>query len=317
MKFETFRSEYVEAARKIALENLNEEREYVKSIPEDSVVWDLSYFAENELGIAAIDEGKLVGFLCWFFPWEGAFDTQSDMGTFSPLHANGAAKENRYRIYQDMYEEASKRLAGINVKILGICLYAHDEVAKSALFEYGFGMRCKDCITRIGEADISSLRNRDVKFYELCVEEFPRIRELRFNLNEHLKEAPCFMQSDEEDYHHWIEKVEKGDRRTFVAERNGEIVAYMDVGDEGENFVTVHPKMRSLQGAYCKPELRGMGISDDLLMFAKATLKKEGYEYLGVDFESYNSTANRFWLKHFEEYTNSVIRRVELWCKKY
>lgn len=46
-------------------------------------------------------------------------------------------------------------------------------------------------------------------------------------------------------------------------------------------------------------------------------LKLEGFEYIGVDFESYNPTANRIWAKHFNEYTNSVTRKIELWCKDY
>lgn len=45
--------------------------------------------------------------------------------------------------------------------------------------------------------------------------------------------------------------------------------------------------------------------------------KSEGFMYLGVDFESYNPTANRFWAKYFMEYINSVTRRIELWCKEY
>ena len=74
-------------------------------------------------------------------------------------------------------------------------------------------------------------------------------------------------------------------------------------------------KKGNLKGAYCKPEFRGMKIIDDLLLYVLATLKSERFEYLGVDFESYNPTANRFWGKHFAEYTNSVTRKIELWSK--
>ena len=40
-------------------------------------------------------------------------------------------------------------------------------------------------------------------------------------------------------------------------------------------------------------------------------LKKEGFCRLGVDYESFNSTANRFWPKYFEPYTKSVVRRID------
>lgn len=317
MEFVTFGKEHLEDAKKIAWENYLEERAFVPALPENVVLWDLNYFAENGLGVAALEQGKLIGYLCYFAPWAGAFDTEDSLGTFSPLHANGAVKENRYRIYQDMYEEVSKRLAREKVKGLGISLYAHDEVSKAALFEYGFGMRCKDSIREIGEPDMAQIRNKDLTFEELPVKEFPTIRELRRELNEHLKEAPCFMQADANDFECWITKVEKGDRRTFVAKKDGETIAYLDVAEDAETFITFHPKMRNLQGAYCKPEYRGMKIIDDLLVYVLATLKSEGFEYLGVDYESYNPTANRFWAKHFMEYTNSVTRRIELWCKEY
>jgi len=312
-----FKKEHIEAAKQIALENYDEERIQVPELPEKAEPWDIGYFTEKGYGIAALDEGKLVGYLCFLDPWSGAFDTEDALGTFSPLHANGAVKENRYRIYQDMYEHAAIYLAKKNIKGLGICLYAHDEVSKKALFEYGFGMRCKDYIRRLGNTDLSRIQNKDLKFEELKVEEFPLIRDLRFALHEHLKESPCFMQADEDDYLRWISKVEKGDRRTFVAKRNEEVVAYIDVAEEGENFVTVNPKMRNIQGAYCKPEYRGMKIYDDLLLYVSCILKEEGFEYLGVDCESYNPTAVRYWGKHFSEYTNSVTRRIELWCKEY
>ena len=75
--------------------------------------------------------------------------------------------------------------------------------------------------------------------------------------------------------------------------------------------------MKNLQGAYCKPEYRGLKIIDDLLVYVSILLKSEGIEYIGVDYESYNPAANRFWTKHFMEYTNSLTRKIELWSKDY
>lgn len=317
MDFVTFEKKHMEEAMKIAWDNYLEEREFVPELPKDASLQSLDYFAENGLGVAALENGKMLGYMCVYEPWSGAFDTQDSLGTFSPLHGNGAVKENRYRIYQNLYAEIGKRLAGKDVKGLGVCLYAHDEVSKKALFEYGFGMRCKDAIREIGKPDLCEIKNPDVTFEELDVADFSIIRGLRHDLHEHLKEAPCFMQADEKDFERWISKVETGDRRTFLARVDGKPAAYFDISDEAENFVTEHPKMSNICGAYCKPEHRGRGINDDLLIYVLAILKAEGYDYLGVDYESYNPTANRYWAKHFKEYTNSVTRKIELWCKHY
>jgi hypothetical protein len=40
-------------------------------------------------------------------------------------------------------------------------------------------------------------------------------------------------------------------------------------------------------------------------------LRSRGYTLLGVDFESINPAAYRFWLKHFEAYTSVVARRID------
>lgn len=142
---------------------------------------------------------------------------------------------------------------------------------------------------------------------------FPLLTGYRDMLKDHLKESPCFMQVSKEDHAKFISRVLKGDRRTFVAKKDGEIAAYIDIADSGETFVTYHPKVVNIQGAYCNPKYRGQGIYSDLLAYVNSKMAKEGYIYLGVDHESHNPTANRFWPKYFTEYTNSVTRKVENW----
>ena len=69
--------------------------------------------------------------------------------------------------------------------------------------------------------------------------------------------------------------------------------------------------MMNICGAFCLSEYRGSGIFNNLLSYLVTTLKGEGYTRIGVDFESFNPTARGFWLKHFTEYTNSVVRRID------
>lgn len=83
MEFVTFGKEHVEEAKKIGWENYHEERVFVPALPKDVKIWDLDYFAQNGLGVAALDQGKLAGFLCYFSPWSNAFDTKDSSGTFS------------------------------------------------------------------------------------------------------------------------------------------------------------------------------------------------------------------------------------------
>ena len=63
--------------------------------------------------------------------------------------------------------------------------------------------------------------------------------------------------------------------------------------------------------AYCLKEHRGKGVIQNLLNYAVNILKKEGYAYLGVDYESLNPTAYAFWQKYFSVYTHGLVRRID------
>lgn len=317
MIIKRFTKEYAQEARALARANYEEERMYVPALPADIEIPPAESLPENDLGVVALSNDRVVGFIAAYGPWEGMLDTYDELGVFSPVHCHGAVKENRSRIYQDMYAYMGDVLYKRNILGLGIALYAHDTDAKNAFFEYGFGMRCKDRIRPV--SDKIPIRNRDMieagtlSFEELELKEFRLLTGYREKLKDHLKESPCFMQVSKEDHAKFIQRVLKGDRRTFIAKVNGEIAAYIDIADSAETFVSDHPKMANIQGAYCDPSYRGMGIYSDLLAYVNSKMDEEGFVYLGVDHESYNPAANRFWPKYFAEYTNSVTRKVENW----
>ena len=66
-----------------------------------------------------------------------------------------------------------------------------------------------------------------------------------------------------------------------------------------------------ITAAYCLSEHRGKGVFQNLLNYAVDLLKKEGYAYLGVDYESLNPTAYAFWQKYFSAYTHGLVRRID------
>ena len=78
-----------------------------------------------------------------------------------------------------------------------------------------------------------------------------------------------------------------------------------------ENFITQLPKIKNICGAFCLLQYRGQMVMQNLLNYMIEILKKEGYKYLGVDYESFNPTAYHFWTKYFEPYTCRVTRRIE------
>ena len=309
MEIVALRKEHLQKAQKLAYENYNEERGKVSFLPEVANIPDLTGFADNGLGVAAFEGDQMLGFIGCVKPWNEAFDSNA-RGTFTPVHAHGCIKENRDRIYQRMYQKMADSLVKDGVLYHAVALYEHDKGAVSAYFHNGFGHRCADAIRRMEVIpDITPVDG--ILFEEIPKEEAKLVRELRRGLSIHMGESSCFMYTSGDEFEKWVEARENNGSRIFVAKNSEEIIAFIEISDEGENFVTELPKMQNICGAFCIPEHRGEMIVQYLINYAIGVLAKEGYEYLGVDYESFNPTAFHFWTKYFEPYTCSLTRRID------
>ncbi len=300
--------EMMEDARILLKENFEEARNNHAIIPDDTYIPSVETLFTNGLGSVAYENGKMLAFLSGFGPWGPVFCTKDTMGVYSPLHAHAAVKENRKRIYQMLYQAAAEKWARAGAASHTITLYDPDDDAKEAFFDYGFGKRCVDLIRTTEQMDIA------VPHVECAVlpnENTREIRRLRRALSDHLAQSPTFMKSADSAVEDWLDRREKDPPRVFIAKVDGEIVAYMEVQEEGENFITAHPSMKNICGAYCLPDKCGQNIAAALLNFILKTLKSESVPLLGVDCESINPTAVNFWKKHFAPYTQSLVRRID------
>lgn len=256
-----------------------------------------------------VEGEELLGFLGAYGPFEPVFCTRDVCGVFSPIHAHGARQENRALIYQRMYQAAAEKWVKAGAASHAISLYAHDVCAKEALFTYGFGIRCMDLIRDLSDAE--GQNGTTCEYFELPSCQQQELRPLRRALSDHLAQSPNFMRQTEADVQAWITRRENDPPRTFTAVRDGKIIAYIEVTEQGENFAVNGPETRNICGAYCLPEYRGKNVAQGLLRHVVKTLATEGYSRLGVDCESFNPTALHFWSKHFTVYTNSVVRRID------
>lgn len=307
MQIVDFTREWIPQARELIRENALEARAAVPVLPENAGIPPLDGLADNGLGAAAVEDGRLLGFLGAYGPWEPVFCTRDVRGVFSPLHAHAVQKEDGARIWRRLYQAAAQKWARAGAASHAVTLYAHDCEAQRALYLYGFGVRCMDLMRPmelIGAQREASCR------------ELPRARRgevtaLRRELAAHLAKSPCFMLHDPEPLEAWIRKRDASDTRLFAAERDGRIVAYMEAEEDGENFLSGAPGGMNICGAYCLPQYRGTGLAQALLEEMIAAFRAEGIERLGVDCESFNPTAYGFWSKHFAVYTHSVVRRID------
>lgn len=306
-----FTAEHLVDAERIGRQNYETEREYFPALPADPDWPDLRYFAENGMGIAALEDGQLIGFLCGTEPFEHAFRSTDAVGVFSPMGANGALPEHDGECYARMYQAAGEKWARAGAASHAICLYAHDTAAQRKMFEYGFGLRSLDGIRDMSEPEAVDFPG--YLFSELPKAEWHKLLPLDHMLDTHMAASPCFILRPSRSEASFEEQAEEDGSRFFVArvEETREIVAFLKAAHDGETFVCEIPRYLHVNGAFCLPSHRGKGIYTALLRFAIRELQRDGITRLGVDFESINPTAHRFWRKHFGIYTHSVTRRID------
>lgn len=305
MKIIDFTDEWIPQALELLKIAYNDERRCVPALPDESITPDLRELAENGLGAAAVEEGKLLGYVGAYGVVRPVFWTPDVGGVFSPLHAHAVQKEGREIIWRRLYQVAAEKWVSAGAASHAITLFAHDDEARSALYTYGFGLRCMDLMRTTEKMDTADF------CYELKDGRREEMRNLRRELVRHLEKSPSFLVDDPDFTEKWLDQRDKEPPRTFVAEKDGKIAAYMEATDDGENFATWGGGVMNICGAYCLPEYRGTGAAQALLGKMIEIFREEGYSRLGVDCESFNPTALGFWTKYFDVYTHSVVRRVD------
>ena len=309
MVIKKFEKQHIEEAKSIARANYDKERKVVKDLPIIHDIPDLDVYAENGLGVAAFDGKKMTGFLGCVSPFENTFRSTDVTGVFSPMGANAAIQENHTQIYAAMYQAAGAKWVKAGAVSHALCLYAHDEELQRQFYYYGFGLRCIDAIRPM---DLIACAPRpDYEYAELPADEYHLIYPLDFALNRHYCESPFFMNRTPASQEEFLTASVQENARYFVARQSGKICAYLRITASGETFIATGSSYRHITGAYCLPEHRSKDVYQNLLNFVISKLKAEGYPMLGVDFESFNTTARGFWLKYFAAYTHGVVRRID------
>ncbi len=323
MNIVRFSEEHIDQAIKIVIANYRMERQFVPVLPQEerlplkNLLPDMEHFAKSGLGSAVVNNHELLGFCCGYWPIEDAFGTTGVRGTFIPIHGHGVVThiigKDRDRMYSGLYQATAEEWVKKGIRSHAIALYPHDKAAVNSFFYNGFGLRCIDLIRSL-EVELESVRNpsviKDIRYQELDREEWRSLLMLHNGLLDHIGGSPVFMSFPKMDQEALYEHASEG-VRYFVAYIEKEPVAYIKLAETGENFVTEHAGMLNICGAFCIPKYRGIGIYHNLLAYMIAQLKKEGYQLLGVDCESFNPTARGFWTKYFTEYTHSVVRRID------
>jgi GNAT superfamily N-acetyltransferase len=198
--------------------------------------------------------------------------------------------------------------AGILTHAIGT--YAHDRDVQQSFFESGFGGRTVDAIRDL--TPIAASVPNGITIREVGVADADAISGLADRLTTHLRQPPMFMPlTGIVSREVAARQIREGRYRFVAAFESDRAVAYLRWQDEGETFVAADTATQNITGAYALPKVRGTGVAAALVAWLIDHLREQGYERCGVDYESFNYTAQGFWPKHFTPYSIGVVRRID------
>ncbi len=310
MELIPFEKMHLAAAGRLLMNAYEKERAIVPALPyaggADLFADMVSGLAGNGLGIAAIENGVLIGFLTGMAVGE-LFGLSR--GVYTPIYAHGAAGRDKSLVYKLMYAAISDEWVKQGLLSHVITMYTHDRETLDALFWLNFGLRCVDAIRPV--TDIISGYTA-MKIQKITAEDAELLLSLHREHWQYYKSAPMFMHVHDdcslEELRGWLDQK---DQHLWAANENGIPVAYMQLRHGGETFISDDEKSMNICGAYVSPFIRGAGYGTAILQTIVDWLRENGYERLGVDYESFNIQGSRFWGKYFTPFTYSLTRRID------
>ena len=306
-----FEKEHVKQAGELLWLAYETERSTVPALPKagnvDFFAQLASEFTGNGMGVAAVDDGRLNGFLTGMAVGE-LFGLSK--GVYIPLHAHAARGRERQLVYQQLYAAASEIWVKKGLLSHVVTVYVHDKEAVNAWFWQDFGLRCVDAIRPLSNVPLTGKGAFDIRRVE------PKDAGILLPLHrEHwryYRNAPLFMKVHEdctlEELQDWLSQK---DQYAWAAYEDGVPVSYMQLRHGGETFTSDDEKSMNICGAYTKANLRRGGYGTAILQTIVQWLREKGFERLGVDYESFNIYGSRFWGKHFTPFTYSLTRRID------
>lgn len=311
MNIVPFEENHILEAGELLLKAYQAERAAVPVLPDS---WDAGFFAHrtaelcgNGLGVAAVEDNKLQGFLTGMEAGE-LFGTSQ--GVYVPIYGHAVKGKDRQLTYQQLYAASSDIWVRKGLLSHAITMYAHDDAAVNAWFWQDFGLRCVDAVRPLHNIHVRGKESFDIR--QIMPEEADILLELHREHWQYYKNAPMFMYVHEnctlEELRGWL--LDK-DQYAWAAFENGVPVAYMQLRHGGETFASDDAMSMNICGAYVKPGLRGSGYGAAILQTIVDWLRENGFRRLGVDYESFNIQGSRFWQKHFTAFTYSMTRRID------
>lgn len=262
-------------------------------------------------GVAAIEQGRLAGFL--FAMVLPSF--KSKRTAYSPVWANGAQADNAGRVYQELYAGLAPRWLANGCVVHALSVLAHDRPGLDGLYWLGFGLNNVDAVRDLSPLAPADLQHAaDLSIRRATAGDIDDIMRLGEGLRRHLAAAPIYLPYMDPDtageYREWL--AQPGNVQ-WLAYRGGTAVAELrcEPTNDTAGAIAADPRTTFITSAYTIPSERNSGVASALLAQLLVHARAWGCERCVTDFESANLPGSRFWMRHFRPITFSVLRYVD------
>lgn len=310
-----FRDEFLSPAADLFVRLFRKQRQAVPVLPDSlesvTVVTDrLRQFFTSNPGLAALENGRLAGYLGWLIV--DNFRETGRRGAYCPIWAHAAVEGSTVRIYSALYRQAASLWAAAACRVHAISLLAEDRAAQEIWFWNGFGLTVVDAIRSMQPLAVRSAG--DIIFRKATLADFELIAVIEVEHQAYYTQAPLFMTPREavSAAAYW-EFIGGPSNTVWLAFAGNDLAGYMRFEPLGYGAIEiVHSKTTiANSGAFIRPAFRGKGVGTGLLDAALIDYAAQGFQRCSVDFESFNPDAYHFWMKHFMPVSLSVTRRPE------
>jgi len=312
MQITKFHKDLIPEAASLFVQSYRKQRQATPVLPnlmEDTgmVEMMLADLMDACTGVAALEEGRLVGYMGWFLV--DKFRGTDRKGAYVPEWGHACIDQNKVNIYRAMYRAAAEAWAQAGCQVHALTLLTHDHATEKVWFWNGFGLTVVDAIRPMCPLDVSF--TTDLLIREATPADVEALAELDAEHWTHYVRSPVFM----------TPRVGKNaaENVEFLSRPKNSVWLALD-GDvpvgfiryEGYEFdsaaILESEDGVTITGAYVRPAYRGRKAAVALLDAALRGYRSRGLKYCAVNFESFNPEATTFWMKYFEPVCFSVLR---------
>lgn len=316
-----FAAEHVLAAAAAAAAAAGRLRTHVPLVPARWLDPDASAAILRRLlgegsGYAALRGDAYAGHLAGWTWGEGP-----DARSFAPeaglAVAPGLPPRMARRVVEELVSWTGRRWAAAGVRTHLLAVPVDEATIRDALLWLGYGMLVVDALRSLDDTALATLPAappEGTRIRRAGPADLDAVLRLDRGLRRHLVDAPTFLVlRHPQDPARIAARLADPATATFVAEADGIASAWLRVGPPGDDTALLvrDEGTASIDAAFTVPDRRGDGVAAALLGAAARWARERGAVRLGVDFESANVLAARFWTRWFTPVVATYGRRLD------